>query len=260
MTTFPRTYKVGNMDCAHCALEVETGVRKLDGVQDVRVDFASGQMILNGDVPYDTLRQRVEALGKTLENPAQPAADSLPKRGGVLGFVDYLLARRETQLALIGGAGIVLTLLASLLFPIDGRVIGAAYTVFMLITVYPIARSGLNTLRINHEFGINLLMTIAAVGAIVIGEYLESATVIFLFAVGEALEGYTADRARHSLRSLLELTPPRAIRLHNGHEETVPVEALHIDDTILVKPGERIPMDGEVLTGTSSANQAPITG
>lgn len=253
-----RTYKIGNMDCANCAREVETGVRKLDGVRDVRVDFVSGQMTLEGDVAYPLLKERVEALGKTLED-VQPTDKQQP-RGGVIGFWDYLTNRRETQLALIGGAGVILTLLVALAFQPDERTAGIVYTLFMLITLFPIAKSGLNTLLINHEFNINLLMTIAAVGAILIGEYLEGATVIFLFAVGEALEGYTTDRARHSLRSLLDLAPPRALRLRDGQEEDVPVEALRIGDTLVVKPGERIPMDGEITAGTSSANQAPITG
>ncbi len=253
-----RIYKIGNMDCVNCAREVETGVGKLEGVQHVQVDFATGQMTLDGDVAYPVLKQRVEALGKTLED-RQPAGGKLP-RGGVLGFWDYLTNRRETQLALIGGAGVLLTLLSSLVLQINEQVTGVAYILFMLVTLVPIARSGINTLRINREFNINLLMTIAAVGAILIGEFLEGATVIFLFAVGEALEGYTADRARHSLRSLLDLAPPRALRLRDGHEEDVPVEALLVGDTLLVRPGERVPMDGEVTAGTSSANQAPITG
>ncbi|MBZ0287895.1 MAG: cation transporter, partial [Anaerolineae bacterium] len=196
----PRTYKIGNMDCANCAREVETGVGKLAGVQAVRVDFATSKMTLEGDVTFDALRQRVESLGKTLESDDHKTDSRPAGRGGVIGFWDYLAARHETRLALIGGAGILLTLAVSLVFALAETAAGVFYTFFMLVSLYPIAKSGINTLRINREFNINLLMTIAAVGAVVIGEYLEGATVIFLFAVGEALEGYTADRARDSLR------------------------------------------------------------
>jgi Cd2+/Zn2+-exporting ATPase len=159
---------------------------------------------------------------------------------------------------LFGGAGILLTLAASVLFALDAPVSGLFYTFFMLIVLLPIARSGLNTLRINREFNINLLMTIAAVGAVIIGEYLESATVIFLFTIGEALEGYTADRARASLRTLLNLAPSMALRV--GSARAVPVAELIVGDMLLVKPGERIPMDGMVTAGSSGVNQAPITG
>ncbi len=255
-----RTYQIGNMDCAGCAREVETGVRRLTGVTNVQVDFATGQMMLEGEVTEAALRERVEALGKTLIMPEADSSVQAAAPGGVRGFFRYLADRHETRLALVGGAGVLLTLALTLLLSLDEAVSGALYTLFMLVTLYPIARSGLNGLRINREFNINLLMTIAAVGAVIIGEYLESATVIFLFAIGEALEGYTAERARRSLRSLLDLSPPQAVRLHQGHEETVPVEALQVGDIVLVKPGERIPMDGEVSAGSSSANQAPITG
>ncbi|MBI5667632.1 MAG: heavy metal translocating P-type ATPase [Chloroflexi bacterium] len=286
-----KTYHIGGMDCANCAREVETGVGKLDGVQAVRVDFATSKMHLDGDVPFETLRQRVEALGKTIENDEAVGTRYIvslqSQSGGVSGFIRYLLARDETRLAVIGGAVLVLALLGALL-GLSAPVVDALYIAATLIAGYPVARSGLRTLVINRDFNINLLMTIAAVGAILIHETAEAATVIFLFAVGEALEGYTADRARNSLRSLMELAPAQAVRLTpmpsippaaSGslisldaiplapasdkkpmHEEVVPVEALRIGDTILVKPGERIPMDGEVTAGESGVNQAPITG
>ena len=254
-----QTYKIGNMDCANCAREVETGVSKLPGVDNVRVDFSTSQMVLDGEVDYETLRQRVEALGKILESDDKSAqVDKVPERGGFIGFWDYLVKRIETRIALFGGAGILLTLIASVAFALDEPVSGLFYTFFMLIVLLPIARSGLNTLRINQEFNINLLMTIAAIGAVIIGEYLESAMVIFLFTIGEALEGYTADRARASLRSLMDLAPQMALRV--GSNQPVPVSDLVIGDALLVKPGERIPMDAIVTAGSSGVNQAPITG
>ena len=253
------TFQIGNMDCANCAKEVEAGVKKLDGVKSVRVDFVSGKMQLEGDVPFDVLQARVEALGKTIALPDEATTSEQPSRGGVIGFWDYLLARRETQLALVGGGVVLLTLLGALL-GLSSSVAGLFYTLGMFITLYPIARSGINGLRINRQFNINLLMTIAAVGAIVIGEYLEGAIVIFLFAIGEALEGYTTNRARQSIKSLMQLKPASATVLHGAQEAVVPVEALQIGDTILVKPGENIPMDGHILSGASGVNQAPITG
>ena len=259
-----KIYTVKGMDCAGCAREVETGVTKLDGVKSARVDFASSTLHLEGDVAFDVLEARVRALGKTLvapESAAQdaPPATSTPARGGIVGFWDYLVARRETQVALIGGLLALVTLALSLM-GLPENLSGLFYTAAMLITLAPIFKSGVNTLRINREFNINLLMSIAAIGAILIGEYLEGAIVIFLFAVGEALEGYTADRARESIRSLMALKPTQAVRLRDAHEETVHVSQLAVGDTILVKPGESIPMDGVVLSGTSGVNQAPITG
>ncbi|WP_119069100.1 heavy metal translocating P-type ATPase [Aggregatilinea lenta] len=257
-----KSYRVEGMDCAHCAVEVETGVAKLNGVRTVEVNFATGLMRLDGDVAFDVLQTRVQALGKSLvppHEPDAPAPEPEVRRGGVLGFWDYLLARRETQLAVGGGALVLFAFVLSLVGLPDTptRVL---YVIGMLITMQPILKSGINTLRINHEFGINLLMSIAAVGAILIGEYLEGATVIFLFAIGEALEGYTADRARDSIRGLMALKPTQAVRLRGEREEMVPVAQLAVDDVLLVKPGENIPMDGTVIDGASGVNQAPITG
>ncbi len=250
------------MDCANCARELEDSIARLDGVQAVRVEFATGRMRVSGGVSFEALRQRAEALGKRIE-PADTVSTAAPAaaRGGATGFALYLTARPETRLALLGGALILVTLAASALLVLPEGLAEALYTAAMVIAVYPIARSGLNTLRISRTFSINLLMTIAAVGAVVIGEHLEAATVIFLFALGEALEGYTAERARRSLGALVKLAPAQAVRLNpDGGSETVPVARLQVGDLIAVHPGERVPMDGVVTAGSSSVNQAPITG
>lgn len=272
-----RIYQVENMDCANCARELEEAIIRLDGVRAARVEFANGRLYLEGDASFEALQARAEAVGKHLVEPAAAAAPLTytPAQGGLRGFWAYLRRRSETRLALYGGALILAGMLLSLLLlgyvaglghdesegGAVGALIAAIYSVAMLIALAPIARSGWNTLRITRQFSINLLMTIAALGAILIGEYLEAATVIFLFAIGEALEGYTAERARDSIRSLLALRPPEAIRLNAaGQEERVPVEALAIGEHVLVKPGERIPADGLLRAGESSVNQAPITG
>jgi Cd2+/Zn2+-exporting ATPase len=256
-----QTYLIGNMDCAHCAMEVQSGVAKLEGVAFAHVDFASSTMQLTGSVDYDTLKARVESLGKTLLTDEQTTAkEDKPKRGGVLGFWDYLWGRQSTQLAILGGGALLIAIALDLLQLMPQDIVSMVYVVAMGIAIKPIAESGINTLRINHEFNINMLMTIAAVGAVLLGEYLESATVIFLFAIGEALEGYTADRARDSLRSLVALKPATATRIIGDQAQVVPVEHLAIGDHIRVLGGEKIPMDGEVLHGHSSVNQASITG
>lgn len=253
------SYRIEGMDCAGCARELETGVGNLPGVETVRVNFITSRLYMVGDVPLTVVQQRVESLGKRLYTDELVASDQ-PRRSGVVGFWDYLVARPETRLALIGGSIVLITLVLSTLISLPSSLVALAYIAGMSVTLLPIVRSGLNTLRFNREFNINLLMTIAAIGAMVIGEYLEGATVIFLFAIGEALEGYTADRARDSIRGLMALRPATATRVGAQHEEIVPVEALLVDDTIMVHPGDQIPMDGIVMDGMSSVNQAPITG
>ena len=257
-----RNYKIGNMDCAGCAREVETAVRKLDGVHFAEVDFLSNKLQLIGDVPRESLQAQVEALGKTLiasENGSE-ARSAPANRTGVLGFWDYLRERQSSRMAIYGGILLLLAIAIDLLALVPLEISPMVYALAMAVAIKPIAESGINTLRINREFNVNLLMTIAAVGALALGEFLEAATVIFLFAIGEALEGYTADRARDSLRGLVALKPLTANRVTGARTQVVPVENLLVADHIRVLPGERIPMDGAVISGSSAVNQAHITG
>lgn len=106
----------------------------------------------------------------------------------------------------------------------------------------------------------NALMTIAVTGAIAIGEWAEAATVVFLFSLALLLETLSTGRARKAIRSLIDLTPPTARIIRAGIEETIPVQDVQIGEHIVIKPGDRIPLDGDVITGSSSVNQAPITG
>ncbi len=107
---------------------------------------------------------------------------------------------------------------------------------------------------------INVLMLVAVIGAMIIGEWSEGATVTFLFAFAQILEARSMDRARNAIRALMDLTPPEALVRRNGVEARVQVDDVRLDEVLLVKPGEKIPLDGVVVSGTSPVNQAPITG
>ncbi len=257
-----KQFKIGLMDCPGCAREVESAVANLGGVQSARVDYLTNTLHLIGDVDYSRLKDRVESVGKSIsrDSAKEAKASDEVKRAGVLGFWDYLRARPDSRLALAGGALLLAAIALDLTRLLPSNATNLVYILAMLVAMKPIVLSGLNALRINRQFNINMLMTIAAVGALILGEFLEAATVIFLFAIGEALEGYTADRARDSLRSLIALKPPTAQRIIGDDVVVVPVEALNIGDWIRVLPGERIPMDGTVLTGLSAVDQAHITG
>jgi Cd2+/Zn2+-exporting ATPase len=129
----------------------------------------------------------------------------------------------------------------------------------MLLSGYTIAELGLKSLMMKR-ININLLITIASIGAFAIGHLEEAAAVVFLFNIAEKLEDYAADRARHSIETLMELKPEVATLKRDGEEVTVPVEDVLPGEVFVVRPGDRIPMDGEVIEGASGVNQATITG
>ncbi|OLP60901.1 ATPase [Xaviernesmea oryzae] len=135
-----------------------------------------------------------------------------------------------------------------------------AFLLAMAVGLVPIARRAVLAAFAGTPFSIEMLMTIAAIGAIVINATEEAAAVVFLFLVGELLEGVAAGRARASIQSLTTLVPKKALRLANGKTEEVPAESLEIGTLILVRPGERISADGVIVEGQSAVDEASVTG
>lgn len=135
-----------------------------------------------------------------------------------------------------------------------------AFVIAMLMGLIPIARRAFAAAMAGTPFSIEMLMTIAAVGAVVINAGEEAAAVVFLFLVGELLEGIAAAKARSSIQALTALVPKTALREENGQTVEVPAERLAVGDVILARPGERIPADGVILSGESDINEAPVSG
>ncbi|MEW6669833.1 MAG: cation-translocating P-type ATPase [Thermodesulfobacteriota bacterium] len=123
---------------------------------------------------------------------------------------------------------------------------------------YP-ARMGLAALR-TFTLNIRTLMVAGAIGAIVLGLWEEAAVLVFIYSLGDVLEAYAVDRARGALRALMELVPKEAVVRRNGEEITLPVEEVQLGEVFIIKPGERIPLDGIVVSGSSAVDEAPITG
>lgn len=134
------------------------------------------------------------------------------------------------------------------------------FTAAMLVGLVPIARRAVMAALAGTPFSIEMLMTIAAVGAAIIGASEEAAAVVFLFLIGELLEGIAAGRARASIQSLTELVPKTALLEQDGKTRDVPAESLAVGALILVRPGDRIPADGVIVSGESSIDEAPVTG
>ncbi|WP_198415286.1 heavy metal translocating P-type ATPase [Sulfuriferula plumbiphila] len=136
----------------------------------------------------------------------------------------------------------------------------AIYMVAVLVGGYYFGREALEELIKEQEIGIELLMFTAAIVAGVMGQWAEAAMLVFLYSISEAAEGYTAERARHAIRSLMELAPKIALVRRDNQETNILVEQLRVGDVFIVLPGESVATDGEVIEGHSSVNQAPVTG
>lgn len=282
---------ITGMDCPDCARTLEQGVAKLEGVSACAVNFGAELLSITFD-PQRTgeaaIVERIRSLGYELRatptaaiatdsaTSQAPAADSIS-----IGFFRYLLGRRSAGWPFFAGGALVILGLLLGWAGVEPALSSGLYIVALAVAGFPIARSGLQALM-HGQMTINLLMTIAGVGAVVIGEPAEAATLVVLFTLGEALEGFTMQRSRDSLRSLMQLAPAEATVLsycidcaehlgQNGytggpcplcapHEQRLPVAQVAVGQTMLVKPGERVPLDGTVIRGRSSVSQQHITG
>jgi len=206
-------YNISGMDCADCALTLERGVATLPGVTAAQVNFSTATMEVHGDFDPAVVTDRIRQLGYGIADPRSLSrADETAPRGGIFALGRYLLSSKHTRLALIAAGLLILSVPLSLWGQAGWMrwVVTGLHLGIVALAGLPIVRRGLRSLFLARKVTIDLLMSIATVGALLIGETGEAATVIILFAIGEALEGFTAERARDSLRSLLSLRPTRA--------------------------------------------------
>lgn len=252
------TVAVSGMDCAGCARTIERAVSRIDGVTACSVNFQAVSLQVEFDraiahAPALT-RRRVRSLGFQLDDEAGGAE---AERSGVSRYP------HEVATA-VAAAGMVAAFVGALA-GLPSLVEHALYTIAIVVGGLQIARAGIAALIATRRPDMKLLMTIAVIGAIAIGAWLEAALVVVLFSVGESLESYAVGRARSSLRALVEMVPNVArVRRTGPNGDTVecvvPVADLMIGDVAVVLPGEQVPADGTVTSGASAVDQASITG
>jgi Cd2+/Zn2+-exporting ATPase len=244
--------RVSGMDCASCAAAVQSSLRKLEGVSDVEVDVVGGRVRVdfsNEKLADEDFTAAIRRAGYDVVNPDSGSAPEIRS---------FWNRRGRSVMVLLAGVAFVL----GWIWPRTETGSTLATSLLAVATIaagwYVVPR-GLKALR-SGVLDMNFLMSIAAIGAWVIGEPTEAAATMFLFAVAELLESRSMDRARNAIKALMDLSPTEAIVLKDGREIVVAADRVDIGSTIVVRPGAKIPLDGDVLSGTSSVNQAPITG
>ncbi len=239
--------RIDGMDCATCATVIEHALQRLDGVTEASVSYAAERLRLEYDgekVSRKSVIRRVEALGYAVLASGRHEG--------------WLQEHRELLVSAAAG----LLLFAGWL----AGVLGAPPTVSLPFLLGAYAAGGFFTLRDAIQslragrFEIDTLMLVAAAGAAVLGAWEEGALLLFLYSLGHALEHLSMDRARNAISALAELAPKTALVQRDGTEQEVRVEDLLRGDHVIVKPGQRLPADGTIASGSSAIDQSPVTG
>jgi len=240
-------FNVEGMDCADEVRLIEGKLGNLPGVTRLGFDLVARRLTVEGEITAPEIERAIGQLGMRARLVgAEPAETGWWERHGRL------------TLAAISGALWLLSLVAA-------HVLGneRAAPVFavgsMIAGGWYIIPRGIRA-AMNRALDMNFLMSVAAVGALFIGEYEEAASALFLFAVAQLLETYSMDRARNAIKALMSLSPAQATVFRGGREERIPADQVEVGDVVLVRPGEKIAVDGTVLSGRSAVNQSPITG
>lgn len=265
-----RAFKVRGMDCAdEVAVLKRTVGPVVGGVDRLAFDVLNGRMTVADDahdVPDEAILDAVAVTGMSAAHWQAPTdkdeTDDRPRRQALFTAASggCLLIGLVLHIVLAGGLIEAWKLLGSHAGqPMPWPEIAAYFAAILLGGRFVVVKAWYAARNLRPDM--NLLMTVAILGAISIGEWFEAATVAFLFALSLALESWSVGRARRAIAALLELAPPTARLLHaDGLESVVPVADVGLGDRFIVPAGERIPLDGRVVKGTSAVNQAPITG
>lgn len=236
-------YRVQGFTCTNCAGIFEKNVKNLPGVQDAQVNFGASKITVVGN----TTVAELEKAGAFESLKVTPEKEHVVEKKGPFWKENW----NVIVSALLLAAGYILGEDHSLSF--------IFYTTSIVIGGYELFIKGVQNL-VRFQFDMNVLMTIAILGAAAIGQWSEGATVVILFAISEVLERYSMEKARQSIRSLMDIAPKEAFIRRGSTELMVNVDDIQVGDILIVKPGQKLAMDGIVIKGSSSVNQAAITG
>ena len=238
---------IKGMDCSDCAVVVQHSLERIEGVMSSKVDYASQLLSIEFDhqkVDQATIHKRIRSLG-------YQAPDTI--------FIGWFKKHFKLLLSLFSGAFLLSGWLAQQFLITSTIPSLALYASAMVLAGWETSREAWHSLKEKH-LNTDILMLLAAIGAIILGDFFEGALLLFLFSLGHALEERALDRARTAIHSLADLAPKTATVRRGGKELKLPLDQIYIHDLVIIRPGERIAIDGEVLGGHSLVNQAPVTG
>lgn len=242
-----RRYKwsIRGMHCGSCAAKVEKALRSVKGVQQVRVAFATERLLI--DLAPSESTQGVEAvikeMGYTLEEPGKSVEDEP-------------LWKSHSTFTLLA----ILTTVATVLFFINPAWGSLGFYAATVLGVIPFVKKSLSQIKNGTWFGIETLMSVAAIGALILGETIEAVLVLLLFSLGEMLEGFAGRKAKAGIKSLMQLTPDIAYRIEGDARIEVPAEFLAPSELIEVRPGDRLPVDATITSVHGVFDESALTG
>ena len=237
-----KVYKLQNLDCAHCAQKIETAIQKIEGVTFASVNFTAQKL---------TIEAADEVFVKVLKKALKEAAKIEPDCTVVVGNSGGENDLKKDLLRIV-----ITVILYVLAFAFNKNIFFASYLVIGYDVLYCALRSIIRGQMLDEKF----LMAVASIGAFVIGEYAEGAAVMLFYQIGECFQSVAVGKSRKSIASLMDIRPDYAVVLRNGSELSVSPEDVAVGEIIIVKPGEKIPLDGVVTEGTSTIDTAALTG
>lgn len=273
-----RTYLVQNLGCANCAAKMEAGINRMPEVGDARLTFATKKLQVTAEDP-DALKDKIESFCRSIEkdvyleeSPARGAGarqEAADRRDGEEqepeGQSFYRRYARELNPIIIGAvifaAGMILHHVNAGGHPVlDGWAALAVFGIGYIVTGASVLRTAGHNLLHGQVFDENFLMSIATLAAFAIGEYPEAMGVMLFYRIGELFEDIAVDRSREQIMEAVDMRPETVLLADGGHTHEIPAEEAAAGDIIMVRPGDRIPLDGIVLEGESRIDTSPVTG
>ena len=241
---------IENIHCGDCALNIEHSVEHVPGVLSAEVSY----VLSTATVYYDPHRVEEDRIKRAITKPGYAVRETFAER-----TLAFWRARRSFIFLGLSGVTLALSWILEWI-GLGPRSLPTGFAIASLIVGgYPIVKSAIKTLLI-PDLNVDTLVSIAAISATAVGAYREAAAVLFIMLLGESLEGVTVGKARNAISSLIQLSPRTAWVRREDEEIQVPIEDVKPTDVVIVKPGDRIPVDGKIISGCGSVNQASLTG